>query len=317
VNTTVKSRLRSITAPVAAVLAGATALAGCSSSSGGGGGDPLDKPAASGGSVVVGSNNFAESILLGDIYGEALKAKGLKVTYKPDIGSRETTYGLMKSGALTVLPEYNGALLAYLDPKATPTSVDATESAAGAKLDAKLGLLNPSAAQNKDAVVLNPKAAAKYHLTDKSTIADLAKVAPHIPMGGSPEFQKRQQGLLGLKSEYGITPSSYKSLDAGGPLTVAALKADDIEAADVFTTDPSIPADKFVVLQDPKDLFGFQNVVPLVYKSRLPQKGVDALDAVSAKLDTPALLTMDSDVQAKKADPLTVAKQWLSSEGLS
>ncbi|WP_030899136.1 ABC transporter substrate-binding protein [Streptomyces sp. NRRL F-5126] len=312
------SRRRALTAAVA-LAAATTALAGCSSSSSSGKGssDPLQKPAAGGDTVVVGSNNFAESILLGDIYGEALKAKGLKVTYKPNIGSRETTYGLMKNGTLTVLPEYNGALLAYLDPKATPKTVETTQAAVTAKLDPKLQILNPAPAQNKDAVVLNEQTAKKYGLTSKSTIADLTKAAPDLVIGGSPEFQTRHQGLVGLKSDYGQTYKSFKALDAGGPLTIAALKANNIQAGDVFTTDPSIAKDKFVVLQDPKNLFGFENVVPLVHKSKLPQKGVDALNAVSAKLTTDSLLAMDTKVQAKSADPLAVAQAWLKQAGLS
>ncbi|MCE0447797.1 hypothetical protein LT493_39240 [Streptomyces tricolor] len=110
---------------------------------------PSRENKASGDSVVVGSNNFPESTLLADIYGEALKAKGIKVTYKPNIGSRETTYGLIKNGSISVLPEYNGALLAYLDPKATPKTLGATTSAINAKLDSKLTLLNPSAAEDR------------------------------------------------------------------------------------------------------------------------------------------------------------------------
>ncbi|MEW2547074.1 ABC transporter substrate-binding protein [Streptomyces sp. NPDC047002] len=311
------SRRRALTA--AAVLAAATtALAGCSSSSSDkGSGDPLQKPAGGGDTVVVGSNNFAESILLGDLYGEALKAKGFKVSYKPNIGSRETTYGLMKNGTLTVLPEYNGALLAYLDSKAAPKTIETTQAAVTAKLDPKLAVLKPAPAQNKDAVVLNAQTAKKYGLTKKSTIADLTKAAPNLVIGGSPEFQTRHQGLSGLKQEYGQTYKSFKALDAGGPLTIAALKADNIQAGDVFTTDPSIPKDKFVVLQDPKNLFGFENVVPLVYKSKLSQKGVDALNAVSAKLDTQSLLEMDTKVQSQNADPLAVAKEWLGKAGLS
>src|SRR3954469_11334979 len=110
----------------AIVIAAATAaalLAGCSdssdpSSAGSGNGkpkDPLAAPPAAGGTVVVGSNNFAESVLLMDVYGEALQAQGVKGSYKPDIGTREITYGLVKNGSVTVLPEFNGSLLAYLD----------------------------------------------------------------------------------------------------------------------------------------------------------------------------------------------------------
>ncbi|MFF4714256.1 ABC transporter substrate-binding protein [Streptomyces eurythermus] len=295
-------------------LAATALLAGCSSS------DKADNPLtggkADGDSVVVGSNNFPESTLLADIYGEALEAKGIKVTYKPNIGSRETTYGLIKNGTLTVMPEFNGALLAHLDKKATPKTLEETQDAINAKLDSRLTLLDPAPAQSKDSVTVNAATAQKYHLTDKSSIADLKDVAGDLVIGGSPEFQARQQGLEGLKSVYGLEFKSFKALDTGGPLTLAALKKNAVQVADVFTTDPHITKEKFVVLQDPKNLFGFQNVQPLVRKGALPGKGVDALNAVSAKLDTKTLLELDTQVQAEKKDPLDVARAWLKSAGL-
>ncbi|MEV0634255.1 ABC transporter substrate-binding protein [Streptomyces sp. NPDC050619] len=302
---------------VAAVaLAAATVLlAGCGSSDDKS--DPLSEDTPDGGTVVVGSNNFAESILLADIYGEALKAKDIKVTYKPNIGSRETTYGLLKNGSITVLPEYNGSLLAYLDPKAEQKSKEAVNAAAKAKLDPKLTLLESSPAEDKDSVSINAETAKKYNLTGESTLADLKAIAPQLVIGGSPEFQTRQQGLVGLKSAYGLEFKSFKALDAGGPLTQAALTKNTVQAADIFTTDPTIVKEKFVVLQDPKNLFGFANVTPLAYKSGLSQEGVAALNEVSAKLDTKSLLEMDSQVQLENKDPLDVAKDWLKSVGLS
>ncbi|UFR01645.1 MULTISPECIES: ABC transporter substrate-binding protein [Streptomyces] len=302
-------------AAAVALVAATALLAGCSSKDDKGG-NPLTEGGASGDSVVVGSNNFPESTLLADIYGEALKAKGIKVTYKPNIGSRETTYGLIKNGSISVLPEYNGALLAYLDPKATPKTLGATTQAVNAKLDSKLTLLNPAAAENKDSVTVNAATAKKYHLTENSTIADLKDIAGDLVIGASPEFQTRHQGLVGLKSVYGVEFKSFKALDAGGPLTLAALKKDAVQAADLFTTDANIAKEKFVVLQDPKNLFGFENVQPLVYKSALPAKGVDALNAVSAKLDTATLQKLDTQVQTENKDPLDVAKAWLQSAGL-
>ncbi|MFF3418938.1 ABC transporter substrate-binding protein [Streptomyces sp. NPDC002698] len=299
------------------LVVAAAALTGCGSSDDTDGKDPLKGDAAKAGTVVVGSNNFPESILLADIYGEALKSKGINVSYKLNIGSRETTYGLIKNGTITVLPEYNGALLAYLDAKAAPTSVEETNQAVSAKLDPKLSLLESSEAQDKDAVAVNEATAKKYGLTGKSTIGDLADVAKDLVVGGSPEFQTRQQGLKGLKSVYGLDFKSFKALDAGGPLTVAALKGNSIQAADIFTTDPGISKNKFVVLQDPKDLFGFQNVTPLTYKSALPAAGVSVLNDVSAKLDTETLVKLNSDVQEGSKDPLDVAKNWLASAGLS
>ncbi|MFI8190041.1 ABC transporter substrate-binding protein [Streptomyces sp. NPDC085946] len=299
----------------AVALAAATALlAGCGS---GGTSDPLAEDKGDGGTVVVGSNNFAESILLADIYGEALKAKGIKVEYKPNIGSRETTYGLIKNGSLTLIPEYNGSLLAYLDAKAKPATVEETTAAINAKLDARLELLRPAPAQDKDSVTVNAVTARKHGLTAESGIGDLKDVAQDLVFGGSPEFQTRHQGLAGLKSVYGLEFKSFKALDAGGPLTRSALQKNTVQVADVFTTDPAIAREKFVVLKDPENLFGFQNVQPLVRKGELPKKGVDALDAVSAKLDTDTLRELDAQVQLEKKDPLDVAKAWLKSVGLA
>ncbi|MEU9287218.1 ABC transporter substrate-binding protein [Streptomyces sp. NPDC048275] len=312
-----RSARTTATYAVSLLVAAASALTGCGSSNDSGSTDPLKGDTAKGGTVVVGSNNFPESILLADIYGEALKAKGIKVSYKLNIGSRETTYGLIKNGTITVLPEYNGALLAYLDAKAAPASVAETNNAISAELDAKLTLLESSEAQDKDVVALNEATAKKYSLTSSSTIADLTDVAKDLVIGGSPEFQTRQQGLVGLKSAYGLEFKSFKALDAGGPLTTAALKSNNIQVADIFSTDPGITKNKFVVLQDPKSLFGFQNVTPLAYKSGLPAEGVTALNAISAKLDTDTLVQLNSEVQDGNKDPLDVAKSWLASAGLS
>ncbi|GAB2869061.1 ABC transporter substrate-binding protein [Streptomyces deserti] len=310
-----RSRTSHTGAAAVALTAAAALLAGCSSSA-----DTSDNPLAGekaeAGTVVVGSNNFAESTLLADIYGEALRAKGIKVSYKHNIGSRETTYGLMKNGSITLLPEYNGSLLAYLDAKAKPKTAEETTAAINAKLDSKLELLEPAPAQNKDSVTVNAATAKKYGLTAESGIEELKGIAKDLVFGGSPEFQTRHQGLLGLKSEYGLEFKSFKALDAGGPLTQAALKKNTVQVADIFTTDPTISREKFVVLKDPKNLFGFQNVQPLVRKGELSKEGVDALNAVSAKLDTDTLMELDAQVQLEKKDPLDVAKGWLKSAGL-
>ncbi|MFE2042898.1 ABC transporter substrate-binding protein [Streptomyces sp. NPDC059477] len=302
-------------AAAAALAVVAALVAGCGSSDNTSD-DPLAEDQAAGGKVVVGSNNFAESILLADIYGEALKAKGIEVEYRPNIGSRETTYGLLENGTITVLPEYNGSLLAYLDPEATQESADAVNAAVKTKLANELTLLESSPAEDKDSVSVNAETAEKYGLTAESTLDDLKDIAPEMVIGGSPEFQTRQQGLPGLEAEYGLKFKSFKALDAGGPLTQAALTNNTVQAADIFTTDPTIKKEGFVVLQDPKNLFGFANVTPLVYKSGLSQDGVDALNAVSAKLDTVTLLELDAQVQLENKDPLDVAKEWLAGAGL-
>jgi len=305
-------------APAAAVLT-ASALAGCSSSSSSSG-NPLAGKSAAAGTVVVGSDNFAESILLADIYGQALADKGLKVSYKLDIGSREVTYGLVKSGAITLKPEYNGALLAYLNSKAPETSTSQVDSAITAVLPSNLEILTPSTAQDNDTLTLSKQEAATLGLTKGATISDFITKLDGKPVtiGSSPEFQTRTQGLLGLEQVYGLKASqvTFKSLDAGGPLTEKALTSGEVNAGDLYTTDSTISEGGLLTLIDNKNIFGLQDVLPLTNKS-LSATGVSALNAVDAQLTSDVLLTLDTDVQVNKQDPLTVANTWLQSVGLS
>ena len=316
---------RATAAASAALLTGAF-LAGCSSSSTpSSSANPLTGGGSQAtGSIVVGSDNFAESVLLADVYGQALAAKGYTVTYKLNIASREVTYGLLKSGAITLKPEYNGALLAYLDGLAkttTPqTSTDQVDAAIAKELATNLEVLNPAQAQDNDTLTLSKNAAAKYSMKQGSSIADFitALNGGTVSIGAAAEFQTRYQGILGLEQAYGLKASqiTFKSLDAGGTLTETALSQNAVDAGDLFTTDPTISQNGLVTLSDPKNIFGLQNVLPLVNKTALNATGVAALNAVDAKLDSATLLSLDVKMQTDKQDPATVAKTWLTSVGL-
>jgi osmoprotectant transport system substrate-binding protein len=308
-------RISRISLTVTAGAAVMAALAACGGSS-----NPLASAGASGSSsaaaqtVTVGSANFPENVLLGWIYAKALQAKGVKVTTKLNIGDREIIYGQIKSGGLSILPEYNGALLAYLDPKATQLTTADVDAAIATKLDPALTILDPAAAEDKDSLVVTQATAAKYGL---KSIPDLAPVAKTLVIGGPPEFKTRQQGILGLKSLYGLTFKEFKSLDTAGPITVAALKNGNVATADLFSTDPNIVQNSFVVLSDPKNLFGAQNIIPLVNKSVLTDTIKTTLDAISAKLDTSTLAGLVKKVVSDKDDPDQVAADWLKSVGLA
>lgn len=141
-------------------------------------------------------------------------------------------------------------------------------------------------------------------------------VASNLIMGGPAEFKTRAQGLQGLKDKYGVVFGKYKVTDTGGPVTVKALKNGQIDAADLFTTDPSIAANGFVILQDPKHVFAAQNIVPIINKKKATPGVTKILDGISAKLDTTGLTKLVGDVQDKKMEPATVAKTWLSDNDL-
>jgi osmoprotectant transport system substrate-binding protein len=309
--------LRRATAAGLAVAAG-LALAACGSSSSGGSGsgsgsNPLTS-AAPKNSVVVGSANFPEDELLAQIYSTALAAKGIKVTNKFNIGAREAYYPELQRGAVTILPEYNGALLTTsVDKSSTAATTDQVDAALQAKLPSTLEILNPSSAQDKDSVTVTQAFAKAHHLT---SISDLSSLAKTMVIGGPPEFKTRNDGLVGLTNHYGLHFKSFDPLDESGPITLKALTSGKVQAADVFTTTPQIITDKLVALSDPKFNFAAQNVLPLVYKPGVNSTIVSTLNAISAKLTTAALLDMDKAIILDHADYTTVASGWLQAEGL-
>ncbi|MFI5953692.1 ABC transporter substrate-binding protein [Cryptosporangium sp. NPDC051539] len=289
------------------------ALTACGGSDSDSGDDPLSS-GGGGNEVVVGSANFPENVLLGEIYAQALEAKDVKVKRQLNIGAREVIYSQIEKGTLTVLPEYNGALLAYVDKTSTATTKDEVDAALKAKLPSGLELLDPAAAEDKDSVAVTKETASKYNL---KTLDDLKPVAKNMVMGGPPEFKTRVQGIVGLKDKYGVEFKSFRSLDVAGPISVSALKKGDVDAANLFTTDPAVPENGFIALEDPKGLFSAQNVTPLVYSKGVNDAAKGALNGVSAKLDTTTLADLVKQVVSDKKDPDVVAKAWLSSAGLS
>ena len=308
-------RRRTAAAGIAAVACLAVSVAACSSSGSStpsSSANPLAPKAT--GSVVVGSANFPESELLAQIYVDALQGKGIKVTPKFNIGAREVTYPEIEKGAITIMPEYNGALLTTsVDKTSTATSTAEVNAALKAKLPSSLEILNSSPAQDKDSITVTQATAAKYHLT---SISDLSPYAKDFVIGGPSEFQTRADGLVGLKNIYGLTFKSFSPLDESGPITIAALSSGKVQAADLFTTTPQIITDHFLSLADPKNMFAAQNVTPLVYKSGVNSTIVSTLNSVSAVLTTNALVQMNKALTIDHASYTQVASGFLSQEGL-
>ena len=287
------------------------ALSACGSS--GGSSNPLSGGATKG-SVVVGSANFPEDELLAEIYAQDLQAHGIKVTTKFNIGAREIYYPQIKKGAVTIIPEYNGALLTTsVDPNSTAATTAQVDAALKAKLPSTLTILNPSSAQDADSVTVTQAFAAKHHL---KSIADLKPIAHTMVFGGPPEIKTRADGLPGLKKHYGVVFKNFTPTDESGPVTITDLKNGKIQAADLFTTTPQIATDHFVSLADPKFNFAAQNVLPLVYKPGVDPKIEGILNAISAKLTTPALLAMDKALVVSHASYQQVAAGFLHTEGL-
>jgi osmoprotectant transport system substrate-binding protein len=288
------------------------AVAACGSS------DPLASgssatTSSSAGTIIVGSANFPENVLLAEIYAGALSAKGVKVEKKLNIGSRDVYIPALRDGSIDLIPEYTGVLDQYFNKNAKATDAAGVYAELKAAVPATLTILDKSAAEDKDAVVVTKATADKYKL---KTIADLQPFAKNLILGGPPEWKTRPTGVPGLKKLYNLDFKTFRALDVGGPLSVQALKNGQVDAVNLFTTDPSIASNGFVILQDPKSLFTAQNVVPLITKSKVNTVISDALNAVSAKLDTATLGGLVKEVVADKKDPAVVAKEFLTKNSL-
>ena len=306
------SRRRVRTSAVVLATAGALGLTAC-----GGGGDPLASSSSSAddaggsGEIVVGSADFSESILLAHIYAGALKADGINASTKTGIGSREVYLKALDEGSVDVMPEYTGGLALYYDKDFAETDPDKTYEALEDLLPEGTAVLEKSAAEDKDSIVVTRETAEGKSL---KTMDDLSEVAGELTLGAPSEFKTRSQGIPGLKESYGIEFKTFRPLKAG-QATSGALKNGQIDAANIFSTDPSIAANDFVVLEDTKKLFGSQNVVPLV-RSDVQEEVQSSLDEVSAKLTTDKLAELLKRTDIDKEDPDQVAADFLKEEGL-
>lgn len=297
----------------AAAITGVLVLAGC-------GGDPLKSGSGGGGdssAITVSSANFPEAEIIANIYSGALQSKGIKVNEKFNIGSREAYVPAIEKGDIDLIPEYTGNLLAYLDPKAdasTPEKID--DGLAKVLPEKKLSVLNKAPGEDKDAIVVTQQTAKDWNL---KSIADLQSHQSELTVGGPPEFNTRQTGMVGIKSAYGVSAASYEPIsDGGGPATVKALVDGKVKAANIFTTSPAITANNLVALEDPKNVFPAQNVIPLIREDKVTDQVKEALNAVSEKLTTEELLKLNTEVSGDaKKEPKKAAQDWLKDKGLS
>ena len=306
------------TAMLAVLAAAALLLAACSSSSTStsGAGSTSSPSSASavgtGKSLTLGTKDFTEEFIIGALYQLALQAKGYKINYKPNIGATEVIDKALTSGQIDAYPEYTGeSAVTVAGINTTPTSPQQEYDLAKAfyaKRGQSMSAMTPFF--DTDAIAVTKAYAAKYGL---KTTADLKKI-PHFTLGARPEFQGRQQGAAGLEKVYGIHNFTFKSLALG--LQYQALDSGAVNAADVFTTDPQLASGKYVVLADPKNVFGFQNIALVINTKKLNELGgqqfMSIINQVNALLTTPAIIAMNKAVAIDKHQPQDVAKTFLS-----
>ncbi|MEW2515995.1 ABC transporter substrate-binding protein [Streptomyces sp. NPDC046870] len=290
---------------LAACGSGITSLNGQGSAAGGGG--------SSKGGVTIGTANFTENQVLGYLYAAALRGVGVKVTVRPNLGTREIVIPALRGGDIDLLPEYQGALLNYLDPKSTATESGAMQNALTQALPSGLQVLPYGMAEDSDAFVVTRETAEKYGLT---SLADLREQNGKLIIGAAPEVKKRQVGAVGLKEVYGVEFKEFKSLDSDGPLVKGALKKGNVDVANLFTTDTDIKANDWVVLADPKQLVPSQHIVPLIADRKADDTVRKALARLGNLLTTAQLTELNRQVDKDKKDPEDVADAYARQHGL-
>jgi osmoprotectant transport system substrate-binding protein len=306
--------LRRIASVLLAALAVALVLAGC------GGGKTAASGTTSRGDdpapLRIGTKNFAEQFLLGELYKQALEAKGFPVELKENIGSSEIIHQALRDGALDMYPEYVGVLLSEVaNERRRPASPAAAYREAQA-FEQRTGftLLGATPFSNANALAVTPAFARRHHVR---AIGDLARMPGGVRIGAPPEFQTRFEGLVGLAQRYDLRNAKARPMAIGRQY--AALDSGSVDVAAVFTTDGQLAGGRYVILDDPRGVFGTQHVAPIISRAALRAHGPRlqaVIDAVSRRLTAAAMRRMNAAVQLKGRASAEVAGEFLRRAGL-
>jgi osmoprotectant transport system substrate-binding protein len=299
---------------VAAVCLGALVMVACESDS-----DSAPDKAAK--TVVIGSAPFSESVIVANMYAGALEAKGYQVTVRKGLGQREIYLpALQKGGAdngIDLVPEYVSTLLEFVNKNAGQASGNLEDSVT--KLRAALdgiGLtaLNASPAADQNAFAVTRATADRLRL---KKLSDLTPVAGQLTLGAGPECPTRPFCQPGLEQTYGLRFKTFRVLDSGGPKTMEALSAGDIDVGLVFSSDGAVSARNLVVLEDDKKLQAVDNLIPAIRKDVVDKDIRAVLNRVSAELTTEDLIQLNKRADVDKADPANLAREWLTQHGFT
>jgi osmoprotectant transport system substrate-binding protein len=321
----------------ALTLAAAALLAGCAS-----GGNfspknfapstavvslPAGQPGTGKPAVTLGTKDFTEEFILGQLYAQALQAKGFTVHLKQDIGPTEVIDPGLLNHSIDLYPEYTGEIVSTLTnialgapggaaagaAPAPPQSWQQTYEQAASFEDRRgFTLLQPTPFQNHDELAVLKTFAAAHHLT---TIEQLKGLGP-LKYGGYTPEQTRYEGLVGLQQAYGLGNLQFVPLGLGAPV-YAALDSGQVQVGGASSTDPQLRSGKYVILSDPKNIFGYQNVAPVVNKAVLSREGpafAQTLNAVSSRLTYAAIQQLNAEVVLGHLSPADAARQFLATE---
>ncbi len=266
--------------------------------------------------LTLGTKDFTEEFVLGELYRQALAANGYKVRLRKNIGPTEVIDKELTSGAIDAYPEYLGVALTVAARRE-----DAGDSAAETYRLAKdfyaergQALSEQTPFENVDAIATTQFFAQRRGLV---TLRDLRGL-PSFTLGARPEFADRYQGLKGLQEVYGLTNAEFKPITIGAQYR--ALDEGDVEAANVFTTDGRLASGDYKLLEDPKRLFGFQHVALVIDEDKLERLGGErfmrVINAVNRRLTTSAMIEMNRAVAVDHQDEALVAEGFLTEVGL-
>ena len=263
----------------------------------------------------IGSKNFTEQVVLGEIYAQGLEAAGVPVERKLNMGGTLIAHQALVSGEIDMYPEYTGTALANVLKAETMTDPDAVYQKVKAHYDKELKLrwLKPTRINNTYVLVVLPDTAQKHNL---KTLTDLAKVSKQLSLGAGPEFRTRKDGIPGLKAKYGMEWKEDRQFAIG--LRYQALANKQVDVIDGYATDGQISAQKLVKLEDDKRLWPPYFVAPVARPQALKDhpKAEEILDRLSALLDEASMSEMNWRVDGNKEEPKAVAREFLKQKGV-
>jgi osmoprotectant transport system substrate-binding protein len=267
--------------------------------------------------ITIGSANYEEQEIVANLYGDVLAHAGYPVKVEPALGTRSVVVPAIQHGQIDLEPDYAASLLGYLNngtPEAAEDQISTAITADNQKLNSSgVTVLPASKALDTNVFVVTKSTASKDHLT---TLSSLKPYASKLTLGGPPECPTFAGCEPGLKSVYGLHFAGFKSTDEAGPLSVAALKNNQVQVVELYSSTGQVQSNHFVALTDNKHLEGADYIVPVVRTSVASPTLKSALAKLDAKLTTAAISKLNLEVTNNKEQPAAVAKTWLQSQGL-
>ena len=300
-----------LTALAALAVTSAFALTACGTDS-----SPLEDDATSDASgdetIVIGSQDYYSNEIIAETYAQALENAGYDVDRQFRIGQREAYLPEIEAGEIDLFPEYSGPVLQYWEPDTEARLPDDVYAALEEAAPEGLNVLDQSPATDQDSYVITQEFSDEWGIEN---VEDLSKVTDPMTLGANSEAESRPNGPKGLEETYGIEVGFAPIEDSGGPLTVKALKDDDVQLAIIYTADPSIESNNLVSLEDTKGLFLSSNVVPLA-SDKVDDKAAEVINEVSAAMSPEDLVSLNNRSVTEQLPAADIAKDWLEEKGL-